>query len=235
MSIRDEIVNFIRENRVSTTEVADALGKSGVLHGVLPITPDFHRVGPARALFTANNSNYALHEQIRHLERGEVAVVFAHDCAERALIGDLMAKYILLYRGASALVVNGLVRDASRLRRERYAVWAEGVTPMGCFNSPASPFPAELEKSWREKIEGGVAVCDDGGVVVIPPSSLDEHMLARLRRMEMQEDIWYFCLDTLKWDTKMIVCDREYLKQPDLLPSAHRKLLGELQRPFDKQ
>lgn len=234
MTIRDEIVRFIRQNRVSTTEVADALGKSGVLRGLSPVTPDFHRVGPARALFTAHCSNYALHEQARELQPGEVAVVFAHGCEDRAVLGDLISKFILLYQGAEALVVDGLVRDAARLRRERYAVWSAGVTPLGCFNTPADPFPAELEAERRAAVDGGVAVCDDGGVVVIPANRLDADMLERLKRMELQEDVWYYCLDTLKWDTKTIVCDRAYLNEPELLPSVYRERLIELQKRFDK-
>ena len=46
-------------------------------------------------------------------------------------------------------------------------------------------------------------------------------MLARLNHIEMQEDIWFFCLDTLKWDTKKIVCEKAYLKETNLLSSVH--------------
>jgi len=76
MDITIEIIEFIRANRVSTTEVADALGKSGVLADILPITPGKLHVGRVRALFTANDSNYDLHEQCKHVEKGEVVIVF---------------------------------------------------------------------------------------------------------------------------------------------------------------
>jgi 4-hydroxy-4-methyl-2-oxoglutarate aldolase len=162
-------------------------------------------------------------------------IVFAHACDERALLGDLVSKYLLLYRGAAAVVVAGLVRDAARLRREGYAVWAEGVTPLGCHNQPAAPFPPALEQQLRERYEGGIAVCDDGGVSVMPAAALTDEMLTRLRQIEMQEDIWFFCLDTLKWDTKKIVCDRAYLTEQELLSSTHIAQLQELSQAQEKK
>jgi len=227
MTDRDAIIEFLQRNRISTTEVADALGKSGVLPDVRPLTSDAYRVGTVRTVFCAHDSNYAVHEQIRAVETDEVVVVFTHACHERAVLGDLMSKYVLLYQGAAALVVDGFVRDGARLRRERYPIWARGVTPLGCFNTPADAFPPAEECARRLEFDGGIAVCDDGGVVVIPPNRIDADMLARLHQIEDQEDVWYYCLDTLKWDTKKIVCDRAYLSETSMLPDVLvRKLQG---------
>lgn len=234
MDYADKILEYCIANRVSTTEVADALGKSGVLPKVQPVNFNQFRAGPVRLIFTANNSNYAVHEQIRDVQKGEVVIIFPHNCDNRAIIGDLVSKYILLYKGAAAVVVQGLVRDAARLRREGYAVWAEGVSPLGCFNVPnEQQYPQDIEKHLRESYEGGIAVCDDGGVTVIRRDLLTSEMLVRLRRIEMQEDIWFFCLDTLKWDTKKIVCDKAYLTEQGLLSSIHIEQLSELSKPLD--
>lgn len=233
MSLQKEIIDYCKRNRVSTTEVADAMGKSGVFTRVTPVTPNQYRIGPVRCVFTANESNYAVHEQVRDVQEGEVVIIFAHNCDGRAIIGDLISKYVLLYRGAVAIVVQGLLRDAAALKRDNYAIWAEGYYPLGCFNKPTDPYPAELEAEIRAKYDGGVAVCDDGGVTVIPSGSVDESMLRKLQRIEMQEDIWFYCLDTLKWDTKKIVCEKAYLKETNLLSSVHLQQLDELSSPLD--
>jgi regulator of RNase E activity RraA len=233
MTYRDHILEYIRRNRVSTTEVADALGKTGVLAEVGPLTHDLFCAGPVRCVFTAHASNHAVHEQIRSVQAGEVVMVFTHDCDQRAVLGDLICKYLLLYRGASAVVVDGWVRDAAALRRNRYAVWARGATPLGCFNTPAKPFPATLERSLRERYDGGVAVCDDGGISVIPSHRLDADMLERLHRIELQEDVWFYCLDVLKWDTKTIVCDKRYLEHRAQLPTALEEHCAALEKPLD--
>ena len=233
MDYRAEILDYIRKNRVSTTEIADALGKSGVFPKVQPVNTQQYRIGTVRCVFTANNSNYAVHEQIRDVKDNEVIIIFTHGCEGRAIIGDLISKYTLLYKGAAAIVVQGMVRDVAALRREGFAVWSEGVSPLGCYNVPAEAYPADLERKMRETYENGIAVCDDGGVTVIPSTMINAEMLKRLHRIEMQEDIWFFCLDTLKWDTKKIVCDKAYLKETDLLSSVHIEQLNELTRPLD--
>ena len=46
------------------------------------------------------------------------------------------------------------------------------------------------------------------------------------------KDIWSFCLDTLKWDTKKIVCNKDYLNETDLLSSIH---LDQLKEHFVKK
>ena len=79
-----------------------------------------------------------------------------------------MARYLLLYRRARAVVVDGLVRDAARLYRENFAVWTSGVTPLGCVNAPAAPFDPKREQELEALYRGGLGVCDDGGVVLAP-------------------------------------------------------------------
>lgn len=233
--ITSKIIDAIKLNRISTTEVADALGKRGVLHGLQPITPDLHCVGRVKPVFTAYCTNYGIHDQVRDVSPDEVVVVYTHECDGRAIFGDLVSKYITLYRRAAAVAVNGLVRDAARLRRERYPVWSTGVTPLGCYNVQGEPFPKNEEERIRREVEGGIAVCDDGGVVIIPKDEVNEGMLEKLEKIELQEDIWFYCLNVLKWDTKQIVVDREYLKQSGLLPAAYAEAMKSLEKRLDEK
>ncbi len=234
MNYSEKIIDFCRKNRVSTTEVADALGKSGVFPKVLPISPSLYKVGAIRCVFAANNSNWDVHEQVRQVREGDVVLILTYCCEpDRAIIGDIISKYVLLYRGAAAIIVQGPVRDVAALRREGYALWSIGVSPLGCFNKPVESYPLKLEAEMRAKYEGGLAICDDGGVTIIESSLLNEDTLQRLNRIEMQEDIWFYCLDTLKWDTKKIVCDKAYLSETDLLSKVHMQQLMELKKSLD--
>lgn len=229
--MRDQLVQLIRRNRISTTEVADALGKTGVLPGVLPVIPDLHRVGVGRAIFAAHGSNYEVHEQFREIQEGEIPVVLTHEYDDRAVFGELVTKFAVLYQGSEAVVVDGKMRDAPRLRRERSPVWCTGFTPLGAVNTPADPFPTDRAAEWRGRIDGGIVVCDDAGVVIIPSDRIDSDMHDRLVRIEAQEDVWFFCLDTLKWDTKKIVCDKAYLdpEHQDRIPQELREQLADFE------
>lgn len=236
-ALTDQIIDYCRTNRVSTTEVADALDKSGVIFNCKPLSLNHYIVGRIYPVFTSHGSNYELHEQIRNIPNDYVLMIFSHECNGLAIFGELVAKYALLYKGAKAIVLNGLVRDYTRIRRDNYPIWCEGWTPLGCKNSrPEASYPSQLEKELRKRFEGAVAVCDDGGVTVIENSRITTSTMSSLRRMEIQEDIWAFCLNTLKWDTKRIVCDQAYLTESHLFTEEQKKSLNLLRdlKQFDQ-
>ena len=227
--------NACLKNRISTTEVSDALGKTGLFPKVLPVNHGKFCVGNIRCVFTAHNSNYAVHEQIKHVQPGDIVFIFSHDCDDRAIIGDIISKFTLLYKQAAAIVVQGKVRDIARLHREDYSIWSDGMTPIGCFNTPSKPFPLELEKQIRNDFDGGIAIADDGGVVIISPNQISKKTLDRLKIIELQESIWYYCLDVLKWDTQKIVCDKKYLDGSSEMSSTQSKVIKVLKTPLDKK
>lgn len=208
-----EIIGYIRSNRISTTEVADALGKKGALVGLQPVNRGKHCVGKIFGIVAVGGSNYFVHKAISSVKPGEVVLITSQGFVDEAIIGDLISRSLLLYSGAEAIVVDGNVRDYARLIREDYAIWAKGSNPIGAVNNMVG---AEEES----KYFGGIAVCDDGGVVVISKEELTQEFLRKLQDIEQQEDIWYFCLNTLKWTTFDIVCLRRYESEMTELPRS---------------
>lgn len=212
MNVQEKIIEYIRTNKVSTTEVADCLGKTGVLEGILPINKRKFCVGPIKWVYAYNESNWEVHEQIREVKKGEIVYIEAFNCKERAIVGDLVSKYLLLYCQAEALITNAKMRDAHQLIKENYSIWCTGVTPIGCFNKKNEEiFEKSIIEERKEKLDGAIAVCDDSGVVVIPKNKINEQFLESLIGIEEQEDIWFDCIDRRKWDTFDTVCLKKYL------------------------
>lgn len=213
--IKQKIEEYIKSNRVSTTEVADCLGKSGVVKGVYPIVSGLHKVGKIKYVYGFLESNWSIHEQIRDSEKGDIIFIDGIEVGDRALMGELVTKYLLLYREAEAVVVNGFIRDANGIIRMKYAVWSKGVTPVGCFNIEKEETEeiTAYAKRRKEELDGAIAVCDDTGVVVIPKEEITEAMLEKLERIEAQEDEWFYCIDRRKWDTYDTVCLKKYLDE----------------------
>ena len=237
MNIENKILNFCKKNRISSTEVADALGKKGVFKNVMQLNTlqNQYCVGRVRCIFTANKSNYDVHEQIKNVKEGDVVLIFTHNCKNHAIFGGLIAKYLLLYKLASAIVVEGKVRDAAYLKRENFSIWCEGVTPLGCYNKKTRSYPLAKKKKLINQFEGSIAICDECGVTIIPKKRINKEMFDKLQQIEIQEDLWFFCLDTLKWDTKKIVCDKAYLKDTELLSKNHIRNLSKLKISLDKK
>lgn len=223
-SIVHQIVRKIKDNRISTTEIADCLNKSGDLPNVKSISEGNFRVGPIHLIYGWQESNWNLHIMADDVVHGEIVIVEMFDFANRAAFGDLVSKFLTLYRGAEAIVVNGLLRDRGRILRERYPIWCKGFTPIGSFKTKMTyELPNEVLDNWKSKYENGIAVCDDGGVVIIPEKEVNEEFLNKLDFIELQEDIWYYCMNTKKWSTYDIVCLTKYKDDTSLLPPELRE------------
>ena len=63
-TMKDKIIDFIKRNRVCTTEVADCLGKSGALENVMPINQGQFKVGNVHWVYTHEESNWEVLEHV---------------------------------------------------------------------------------------------------------------------------------------------------------------------------
>lgn len=217
VTIEEQIVNYLRRNRVSTTEVADCLGKSGAIDGVFAVNRGMYRAGKVRYIYGCMESNWTIHEQARYVQQGEIVIMGGIEVNNRALVGELVTKFITLYQGAEAVVMLGKARDVNDIIKQRYPVWCKGYSPIGCFNTKEKlSTTAELEIQQQcAKYDGSIAVCDDTGVVIIPKENVTKDFLRKLEFMEEQEDTWFECIDKRKWNTYDTVCLKKY-KQDDI-------------------
>lgn len=225
-----QIITYIERNRVSSVEVADVLNKSGVIEGVSTFNPGHFVVGKVHYAYTHNESNWSLQERLSEVNENTILYVEAFDCKERALFGDLVSKYLVLYKKVKGIVVNGNLRDAHRLRKENYPIWLKGVTPLGCFNNkvPMSNEMRDVIVQRKKMFENSIMVCDDSGCTNIQSKYIDQGLIKKLEFIELQEDIWYFCVDTLKLSTFETVCLKKYLEDKGILPESLRaKLINE--------
>ena len=194
---------------------------------MIPLNPGNFVAGEVWYIATWLDSNWPLHEQLNNMPRDVVVYVDGIQCDGRALFGDLVAKTTCLYGSARGLLVNGLVRDVHRLRKENYPIWCEGRSPLGCYNTdvlPTDEIKRIVEKRKKE-FKDAIVVADDSGYALIESSKQTQELYDRLEFIELQEDIWYFCIDTLKLSTYETICQKVYLTQPDILPESLRSRL----------
>jgi regulator of RNase E activity RraA len=210
--MKNEMIKLIETNKISTTEVADVLGKTGQINGLYALNKRHFVVGEVAFVYALNNSNWEVHRQLDSLDC-ENKIVYVHPVnCDRSIFGDLVSKYTLLYKKAKAIVVNGLMRDAHTLIKENYPIWLTGVSPIGCVNvqNKIDINPNEY-RTLKAMYEGNIMVCDDSGVVMVSLDKITEEFIKKLHFIEYQEDIWFYCLDTLKMSTYDIVCLKKYL------------------------
>ncbi len=214
MDWKEKIIDYIRSNQVCATEVADCLNKTGALEGVYALNQGHFCVGNIKWVVADHNSNWNVHKMIRDTHEHDIVFIEAVNCENRAIIGELVSKYILEYRKADGIICNTKFRDASALIRENWPIWGTGYTPVGCFNK--QPEEKIEDSVWYKEhktlYDGAVAVCDDCGVVIIPKEQLTEELYNKLVSIEEQEEIWFDRLVNYNENTLEIVCQKNYLK-----------------------
>jgi len=214
MEITEKIIDKIRRNRISTTEIADCLDKTGALPNVFPINRGHFKVGKIFWCYAWNESNWEVHEQIRSVNENDIVLIEPFACNDRAVIGELVSKFVLLYKQAAAIIVQGKLRDVPHLIKENWPIWYTGPNPVGCFNRKnEKPMDPDIIKDRMQFVHESIGVCDDSGVVVIPKEHHTEEFIKKLDWIEEQEDIWFDCVDRLKWDTYDTVCLKKYLQK----------------------
>jgi regulator of RNase E activity RraA len=210
--MKNTIINYIKCNRISTTEIADCLNKSGALENIMPINKGHFKVGNVKWIYAYKESNWDVHKQIISTKEDDIVFIEAFECNGRAIVGELVCKYILMYLQANAIICNAKLRDAAALLRENYPIWCTGFTPVGCFNTkPDHDLDIIIYNEHKSKYDNAIAVCDDCGVVIIPKELHTQIFFDKLVNIEKQEDMWFNRLDHFKENTFEIVCLKKYL------------------------
>ncbi len=219
----NKIISLCKSRKVSTTVLADALNKTGLVPFVYPINSDSYKVGKIKCVFISNGSNYCLHDQISDVSKGDVVVVFTHDCHGKAVLGELVARYLIEKKGVEAIVVHGAVRDVEMIEENNYPIWCSNKTPIGCVNEYTGDFPEHDKKDLYEKYEGAVVICDSSGVIAIPKDIDTDVIIDNINKILDKEDVWFYCLDKLNHNTFQIICQKKYLDLYEDLPVEIQK------------
>ena len=209
--IQRKIVEKIKKNHISTTEILDILDKDWEYYiNAKPLVSNSYAVGIAHVVHIIDESNWWIHKDLVDVPEDSIVLVHGHD-EERAAFGSLVSKYLLLYKNVQAIVCHGNLRDGHTLIKEGYPIWCHDLVPVGCFNRH-SDRGEEQYKEYKTWIDEPILVCDDSGIAVITEGHQTEKFLEQLDWIEQQEDIWFDCIDRLKKDTLWTVCDKKYLE-----------------------
>ena len=208
----EKIINYIRDNKVSTTEVGDCLEKTGAVIGSQALNKGQFKVGQVHYIYAHSNTNWSIHDQLRRVPPDRIIFIDDIEVKDRALFGELVALFMIKKLHSIAIVTKGLVRDAAELIKDNYPIWCGGITPEGCFNIDREITPSirlVVDRN-REYYHNSIAVCDDCGVVIIPKERINHEMYEKLIAMEEQEKMWFHCVVDLNWDTYDTVCLKKY-------------------------
>lgn len=184
-----------RLEKLSTTNLSDALDKVGIRGAVIGIRPQFGKpkvVGLAVTIkITASGIEKSKHhlgvEAIASAQKGDVIAIDNRGDSYNNCWGEILS-YAAKMKGVSAVVIDGATRDIDICEELGFPVFARGVVPItarGRIAQEAFNLPIRLGDV--QVRPGDILVGDVNGIVVIPPEKLDEVLSEAETIMEKEE------------------------------------------------
>lgn len=160
--------------RHSVANLGDGMERLDIVDaGISPIWPGAKIVGSALTVLTVAGDNKAVIEALDHIQPGDVLIINAGGYEGRAILGDNLAQRFDLF-GATGAIVDGVVRDRDIIESLRFPVFARGLTPAGPFKNGPGRIGVPVALGGVVVSPGDIIVADSDGVIVIPPSRVDE-------------------------------------------------------------
>ncbi len=153
-------------SEVSTSNISDAMHRTGQLNGIMAICPGAKAVGRAFTVRTYPGDWAKPVEAIDHAPEGSVIVVDAGG-SDIAVWGEL-ATWSCVKKGICGVVIDGAIRDVDVIRKLRFPAFARHITPAAGEPKGFGEMEVEILCGGAKIRPGDWIVGDDSGVVVIP-------------------------------------------------------------------
>jgi 4-hydroxy-4-methyl-2-oxoglutarate aldolase len=186
----NDVIQLIQDLELSSTQVADALGKTGGIGGLRVLSFNKRIVGKVELVYVYGKSNYYLHKSIQNIERDSIVIVVPIECDDLAIFGELVTRYLFEVKGVIGLVVLGNIRDLDEIEILNYPVWFYGSNPIGCNNIKPVKSLNEVKHEEYKFIHNSIAVLDKTGITLIEEKSISIEIVNQLKAIKVKEISW---------------------------------------------
>lgn len=160
-------------SRFGVATVAEANSRTGLMHGITPVTGGVSAAGTAVTCLNYAGDNTMIHAALEQCRSGDVLVVGVTAPSVHGMFGDLLAT------SSKALGVRGVVleagaRDARELREMQFPVWARAICASGTIKVSPGWVNTPISVGGVVVFPGDVVVADDDGVVVVARADAGE-------------------------------------------------------------
>ena len=194
-----------RLEKLFVPAIADVLDGMGFRNQVMgfgfsPVIPTATLAGPAftvREVAAATTDPRSTEEKLRIFSEffgavrpGQIVIVDTGGCTAAAAWGELMSTISRFMCGARGAVVDGAIRDISRVLKVDFPVWAKGSNPADSEGRlQLLDFDRPIRCGGVEVRPDDIVFADRDGIVVLPVGKLDvEEIVRRAEEIVALED-----------------------------------------------
>lgn len=160
------IVNLFRD--IPVANIGDSMNRTFCLHPSIRPYNATPLLGPAFTVKVRPGDNLFLHKALDMAAPGDIIVVDGQGDMSNALIGELMVMWAIKRR-IGGLVIDGAIRDVTRLKTVDLPIYAAGVTPAGPYKEGPGEINFPVMCGGVVVHPGDILVGDADGVIVIQP------------------------------------------------------------------
>lgn len=196
-----------RARALGTATLHEAAGRIGALPSAIkPLVPTMRLAGPAFPLRVPPLDNLSIHRALYRARPGDILVIDTGGGREGGYWGDILNEAAVAH-GIGGLVIDGGVRDSSRLIEMPLPIFADRICIRGTLKGFDVPSQIAVPVRFGEVIvrPGDLIVGDADGVVALPAERIDEILaagdareadehakIARIRAGERTIDLYKF-------------------------------------------
>jgi regulator of RNase E activity RraA len=144
--------------------------------------------GPAFTVKTRPGDNLMVHKALDIALPGDVVVVDAGGELTNSIIGEIMVAYAR-GRRLGGIVINGSIRDSGAIGRQKFPVYAAGVTHRGPMRSGPGEIGRPVAIDGMVIEPGDLIIGDADGLLAIPFDQVAEVCAAAIAKREAEGKI----------------------------------------------
>lgn len=166
----DDVYKILKD--VSTSNISDAMHRSGDLKGIFPVSLGIKMVGPALTVRTYPGDWAKTVEAVDKADPGQVIVIDAGGVGP-AVWGEL-ASHGAIQKRIAGVVVDGAVRDTVEIRKLKFPVFSKLIMPTAGEPKGFGEIGVSVAAGGVRVSSGDWIIGDDDGVVCIPKEKVVE-------------------------------------------------------------
>src|SRR5580704_15765378 len=144
--------------------------------------------GPAFTVKTRPGDNLMVHKALDIALPGDVVVVDAGGDLTNSIVGEIMISYAR-ERGLGGIVINGAIRDSAAIGRQKFPVYAAGVTHRGPMRSGPGEIGRSIAIDGMVIEPGDLIIGDADGLLSIPFEQVAEVCVAATAKRDAESKI----------------------------------------------
>lgn len=159
-----------RYSKIPAANVADCMGRLSALPSdiTLKSSPPKRMCGVALTVKARGGDNLMLHQALNMAQEGDVIVLSNAGVRDRAIMGEIMFRYLADYKKVAGIVIDGPIRDIDELSKAECPIYAAGTTPNGPFKEGPGEVNVPISIGGVVINPGDIVLGDGDGVIVIP-------------------------------------------------------------------